>query len=87
MKKRRFPFLRQVNPRVPKRVVFGMVKKKSFLETKNGHEWGAIWSNRDETGPRLQEISRRIFWEGCQGAWGLGLWEKVEKCDICLTCF
>ena len=40
----------------------------SKFETNNGHEWGAIWSNRDETRPRLQEISRRIFLDGAHGA-------------------
>ena len=55
-------------PRVPKRVSLdGMVEKMSKFETKNGHEWGGIWSNRDETGSRLQEISRRIFLDGSQG--------------------
>ena len=27
------------------------------------------------------------FWEGCHGTWGLGLWEKVEKCDMFLQLF
>ena len=48
---------------------FGVVETMSKFETKNGHEWGAIWSNRDETRPRLQEIWRRIF---LYGPWGLG---------------
>ena len=77
---------RPVNPRVPKRVLFGMVKHISLFETKNVHEWGDIWVNRDETGPRLKETSRRIFLDVSHGAWGLGRWEQVGKCVICLTC-
>ena len=61
---------------------FGMVEQMTFSETKNGSEWGVIWSNRGETVPRLQEISRRIFFDGSQGAWGLGLWEQVGTCVI-----
>ena len=47
----------------------GVVENMSFFETKNGHEWGDIWSNRDET---LSSDIARV-------PWGLGLWEKVGK--------
>ena len=47
---------------------FGMVTQMSTYLTKNEHEWGAIWSNRDETLSSDIAMMRSIFWEG----WGLG---------------
>ena len=86
MKKRKFPFLRPVNPRVPKRVLGGVVEQMSKFEISNGHNWGAIWSYRAvSTTPGTARTSS-CSGEGSQGAWGLGLWEKVEKCFLfCFT--
>ena len=58
---------------------FGMVENMSKLETKNGHEWGAIWSNRDEILPQDTSVIWSIFWGRGAGAWGLGRWEKIEN--------
>ena len=55
---------------------------KFFFEISNGHNWGAIWSNRDETLSCDTAMTSSCSGEGSQGAWGLGRWEKVEKCLI-----
>merc|ERR1739848_293525 len=66
---KRFPFLRQVIPRVPERVFLGWSTTTSKFEISNGHNWGAIWSNRDETLSSHTAMIWSIFWEGCHGAW------------------
>ena len=55
---------------------------KSFFEISNGHNWGAIWSNRDENLSHDTAIASFCSGEGFQGAWGLGRWKKVENCFI-----
>ena len=60
----------------------GVVEKVSKFEISNGHNWGAIWSNRDETLSCDTAMTSSCSGEGSQGAWGLGRWEKVEKCFI-----
>ena len=53
-----------------------------FFEISNGHNWGAIWSNRDETLSCDTAMTSSCSGQGSQGAWGLGRWEKVEKCFL-----
>ena len=65
-----------------RRVLFGMVEQMSNFEISNGHNWGAIWSNRDETLTIEKAIARSIFLEGSHGTWGLRLWEKVEPFSV-----
>ena len=65
----------------------GCSKQCHFFETKNGHEWGAICSNRDETLSSDTSVIWGIFWEGRHGAWGAGALGKVEKCVIMGNCF
>ena len=60
----------------------GVVEKVSKFEISNGHNWGAIWSNRDENLSHDTAMTSSCSGEGFQGAWGLGRWEKVEKCFI-----
>ena len=57
-------------------------QNNNIFVTKNGHERRAIWSNRDEALSSDIAMMRSMFWEGCHGAWALGLWENVKKCDI-----
>ena len=59
----------------------------SFGEISNGHNWGAIWSNRDENLSSRMAVTSSCSGEGFQGAWGLGRWEKVENCFIFGACF
>ena len=50
-----------------------------FSEISNGHNWGAILSNRDETLAHDTSMIWSIFWGLGAGAWGLGRWEKDKK--------
>ena len=50
-----------------------------FSEISNGHNWGAILSNLDETLSHDTSVIWSIFWGLEAGAWGLGRWEKVEN--------
>ena len=74
MEKRRFPFLRTVNPRVPKRVLGGVVETMSKFEISNGHNWGAIWSYR-AVNPSPESPGRALA-RGkdfrVPGGWGVG---------------
>ena len=58
----------------------GVVKNMLKFEISNGHNWGAIWSNRDETLSCDTAMTSSCSGGGSQGAWGLGRWEKVENC-------
>ena len=60
---------------------FGMVKKSLNFETNNGHEWGAISSNRDETLSSDTSVIWSILWEGVQGGLGAGSLRKIEAGD------
>ena len=62
----------------------GRKGKNMKFEISNGHNWGAILSNRDETLTIEKAIARSIFLEGSHGAWGLGLWEQIEKKSVSL---
>ena len=55
---------------------------KDFFLISNGHNWGAIWSYRAVNPPPGIARTSSCSGEGFQGAWGLGRWEKVEKCFI-----
>ena len=50
-----------------------------FSEISNGHNWGAILSNRDETLAHDTSMIWSIFWGLGAGAWGLGRWEKDKN--------
>ena len=59
--------------------LFGIVAHNVKFEISNGHNWGAILSNRDETLAHDTSMIWSIFWGLGAGAWGLGRWEKVEN--------
>ena len=76
------PILPMVMSKKAKEMGNGGLWTTSKFEISNGHEWGAIWSNRDENLSHDTAIASFCSGEGFQGAWGLGRWEKVEKCFI-----
>ena len=73
----------KTQPKYPKPNRLRFTKKPEKLETgetetavlnrfpkiSNGHNWGAILSNQDETLSRDIAMMRSIFWEGCHRAW------------------
>ena len=69
MKKRRFPFLRPVIPRVPKRV-FGMVKQMSFFEISNGRR--APFGRTELLVPPPEPQERVLARGRVPGGWGVG---------------
>ena len=77
-----FPIFPMVMSNKAKEVGNGGLWKTSKFEISNGHNWAAIWSYRAvSTTPGIARTSS-CSGEGSQGAWGLGRWEKVEKCFI-----
>ena len=52
---------------------------KDFFLISNGHNWGAIWSNGDETLAHDTSMIWSIFWGLVAGDWGLGRWGKDKN--------
>ena len=73
MKKRRFPFLRPVNPRVPKRVFLGWSKKRessTFQMGITGAPFGPIGMKICPTTPAWWALARKEG-PGVPGGWGV----------------
>ena len=77
-----FPILPMVISKKAKEVGNGGLWKTSKFEISNGHNWGAIWSYRAVSTTVGTARTWSCSGEGSQGAWGLGLWEQVERCFI-----
>ena len=79
MKKRRFPFLRPVNPRVPKRVFLDWSKKRQILKFQMGIT-GAPFGRTELLVPPPESPGRALArGKGPRGPGGWGVGKKLEN--------